>query len=61
MELVELMRHSRGEGRASLASMSWQVEGLRGGGVRHLIMLSPWGDRGACLEQLAVSVADLNG
>ena len=61
MELVELMGHSGGEGRASFASMRWQVEGLGDGGVRHLMMLAAWGDGCACLEELAVSVADLNG
>ena len=60
VELVELMRHPRREGRASLATVKGKVEGLGGRGVRHLVMVAPWFDRGACFDQLAVSVADLD-
>ncbi len=60
VKLVELMRHSRGEGRASLATVKGKVEGLRDGRMGHLMMVAPWFDRGACFDQLAVSVADLD-
>jgi hypothetical protein len=61
VELVKFVGHSRGEGRASLAAVSGKVEGPVGRGVRHLVMVAPWFDRGACFDQLAVSVADLDG
>jgi hypothetical protein len=60
VKLVELMRHPRREGRASLATVKGKVEGLRDGRMGHLVMVAPWFDCGACFDQLAVSVADLD-
>jgi hypothetical protein len=60
MELVEFVGHSRGEGWASLASMNREVERLSDGGMGDLEMLAAWGDGGACLGELALSIADLD-
>jgi hypothetical protein len=60
MKLVEFVGHSRGEGWASLASMNREVERLSDGGMGDLEMLAAWGDGGACLGELALSIADLD-
>ena len=60
MKLVEFVGHSRGEGRASLGTVMRQCEGLGDGGMGDLQMLAAWGDGGACLGELALSIADLD-
>jgi hypothetical protein len=40
--------------------MYGQMEGLRDGRMGDLEMLAAWGDGGACLSELAVSIADLD-
>ena len=60
MKLVELMRHSGGEGWATFAAVLWQDEGLGDGGMGDLQMLAAWGDGGTYLAELAVSIADLD-
>ena len=59
MELVELMGHARGEGRASLAAMSGKVEGLGDGGMGHLVMVPAWFDGSACLGDEAAGITNL--
>jgi len=60
VKLVEVMRHPRGEGRASLATVKGKVEGLRDGRMSHLVMVAPWFDRASCFENQASGVADLD-
>ena len=60
VKLVELMRHPRGEGRAPLATVRWEMEGLSDGRMRHLIMVASWFDRASCFENQAAGVADLD-
>ena len=51
MEFMKLMSHAGGECRASLASMSRQVEGLGDCRVGHLVVTATRFDRGTCFEQ----------
>ena len=60
MELMELMSHSDGEGRTPHAAPMRQCEGLGDSRVGDLKMLAAGGDGGACLAELALSIADLD-
>jgi hypothetical protein len=60
MELMELMSHSDGEGRTPHAAPMRQCEGLGDSRVGDLKMLAAWSDDGACLGELALSIADLD-
>ena len=60
MELMELMGHSDREGRSPVAAPMRQSEGLGNSRVGDLQMLATGGDGGACLAELALSVADLD-
>ena len=60
MELMELVGHSDGEGRTPVAAPMRQGEGLGDIGMGDLKMLAAWSDGGACLAELALSIADLD-
>ena len=60
MELVELVGHSDGEGRTPHAAPMGQCEGVGDSGMGDLKMLAAWSDGGACLAELALSIADLD-
>ena len=60
MELMELVGHSDGEGRTPVAAPMRQGEGLGDSRVGDLKMLAAWSDDGACLAELALSIANLD-
>ena len=60
MELMELVGHSDGEGLTPVAAPMRQGEGLGDIGMGDLKMLAAWSDGGACLAELALSIADLD-
>jgi hypothetical protein len=60
VKLVELMGHPDREGRSPVAAPMRQSEGPGDIRVGDLKMLATVGDGGACLRELALSVADLD-